>query len=312
MPGRRGRVHREDDGRHVHRPVQVGDLLKRRRAVVVGPEVLGGRLEQLVVQGEVAMAVDLDVHVDIDGGQRFSPHSQSYPSNTASNMSRATASAGGAREFPRSKNIRKPDCRIPGSRPPRRGVRDCRAHRGVLVPVRKAGPPLVAAAMRDSGAGGHMSVAEEFTERPARRRSRRRSRSRITSMHPAAARSRRSPTTGSSPTARCPRWSRRAANVEWMCLPRMDGPSVFAAILDRDAGSFRLGPADVMVPAGRRYLPGTMILETTWGTPTGWAVVRDVLLDRAVAAPADPVRHASAGAGRSRCRTACCCAPSAA
>jgi alpha,alpha-trehalase len=69
-----------------------------------------------------------------------------------------------------------------------------------------------------------------------------------------------------------------SGTVEWMCLPRMDGPSIFGAILDRGAGSFRLGPADVMVPAGRRYLPGTMILETTWGTPTGWAVVRDVLL----------------------------------
>ncbi len=33
-----------------------------------------------------------------------------------------------------------------------------------------------------------------------------------------------------------------------------------------------------MVPSGRRYLPGTMVLETTWGTPAGWAVVRDVLL----------------------------------
>ena len=54
--------------------------------------------------------------------------------------------------------------------------------------------------------------------------------------------------------------------------------SVLAAVLDRDAGLFRLGPVDITVPSGRRYLPGTMILETTWGTPTGWAVVRDVLL----------------------------------
>jgi alpha,alpha-trehalase len=67
-------------------------------------------------------------------------------------------------------------------------------------------------------------------------------------------------------------------NVEWMCLPRMDGPSVFAAMLDRNAGSFRLGPADVTVPSGRRYLPGTMVLETSWGLPTGWAVVREALL----------------------------------
>ena len=66
--------------------------------------------------------------------------------------------------------------------------------------------------------------------------------------------------------------------IEWMCLPRYDGPSVFGALLDRDAGTFRLGPADTMVPAARRYLPGTMILETSWGTSRGWLIVRDVLL----------------------------------
>jgi len=69
-----------------------------------------------------------------------------------------------------------------------------------------------------------------------------------------------------------------SGNVEWMCLPRMDGPSVFGAILDRDAGFFRVGPADTQVPAGRRYIPGTNVLETTWGTKTGWVIVRDVLL----------------------------------
>jgi GH15 family glucan-1,4-alpha-glucosidase len=68
-----------------------------------------------------------------------------------------------------------------------------------------------------------------------------------------------------------------SGNIEWMCLPRMDGPSVFGAVLDRDAGGFRLGPADVMVPAGRRYLPGTNVLETTWMTRMGWLVVRDAL-----------------------------------
>jgi GH15 family glucan-1,4-alpha-glucosidase len=67
-------------------------------------------------------------------------------------------------------------------------------------------------------------------------------------------------------------------NVEWLCLPRFDSPSVFGAILDRDAGGFRLGPADVEVPAARRYLPGTNVLETSWGTTGGWIIVRDVLL----------------------------------
>ena len=69
-----------------------------------------------------------------------------------------------------------------------------------------------------------------------------------------------------------------SGNVEWMCVPRMDAPSIFAGMFDRDAGTFRLGPADQTVPAGRRYLPGTMVLETTWGTRTGWVIVRDVLL----------------------------------
>lgn len=34
-----------------------------------------------------------------------------------------------------------------------------------------------------------------------------------------------------------------SGRVEWMCLPRMDGPSVFGAMLDRDAGGFRISPA---------------------------------------------------------------------
>src|SRR3954452_1469437 len=65
-----------------------------------------------------------------------------------------------------------------------------------------------------------------------------------------------------------------SGNVEWLCLPRIDSPSVFGALLDRDAGSFRVGPDDVMVPTARRYLPGTMVLETSWGTKTGWVIVR--------------------------------------
>jgi alpha,alpha-trehalase len=69
-----------------------------------------------------------------------------------------------------------------------------------------------------------------------------------------------------------------SGQVEWMCVPRMDSPSVFGAMLDRDAGMFALAPADARVPAGQRYIPGTNMLETTWGTKTGWLIVRDVLL----------------------------------
>ncbi len=69
-----------------------------------------------------------------------------------------------------------------------------------------------------------------------------------------------------------------SGSVEWLCVPRPDSPSVFGAILDRGAGAFRLGPAELLVPAGRRYLPGTNVLETTWQTRTGWLIVRDALL----------------------------------
>ncbi len=66
-------------------------------------------------------------------------------------------------------------------------------------------------------------------------------------------------------------------SVEWLCLPRPDSPSVFAALLDRSAGLFRFGPSNAQVPQQRRYLPGTMVLETTWQTPTGWMTVHDFL-----------------------------------
>ncbi len=71
-------------------------------------------------------------------------------------------------------------------------------------------------------------------------------------------------------------------SVEWLCLPRPDSPSVFGAILDRTAGSFRFGPSGTTVPHDRRYLPGTMVLETTWHTPNGWLVVQDLLLIRPI------------------------------
>lgn len=69
-----------------------------------------------------------------------------------------------------------------------------------------------------------------------------------------------------------------SGSVEWLCVPRPDSPSIFGAILDRSAGAFRLGPAELLVPAGRRYMPGTNVLETTWQTRTGWLIVRDALV----------------------------------
>ena len=66
-------------------------------------------------------------------------------------------------------------------------------------------------------------------------------------------------------------------SIDWLCVPSFDSPSVFGTLLDRQAGTFRLGPFGVNVPNGRTYEPGTNTLVTTWNTPGGWAVVRDAL-----------------------------------
>ena len=65
--------------------------------------------------------------------------------------------------------------------------------------------------------------------------------------------------------------------IDWLCVPRFDAPSVFGTLLDREAGTFRLGPFGVNVPTARIYEPGTNVVATTWATSTGWAVVFDAL-----------------------------------
>jgi GH15 family glucan-1,4-alpha-glucosidase len=66
-------------------------------------------------------------------------------------------------------------------------------------------------------------------------------------------------------------------SVDWLCVPAFDSPSVFGNLLDRGAGSFRVGPTLFNVPAHREYVPGTNVLLTTWHTPFGWLEVRDAL-----------------------------------
>ncbi len=64
--------------------------------------------------------------------------------------------------------------------------------------------------------------------------------------------------------------------VDWLCFPRFDSPSVFAGLLDDDAGHWSLRPVGD-ASAQRRYLNQTMVLETTYQTPTGAAVVVEAL-----------------------------------
>jgi GH15 family glucan-1,4-alpha-glucosidase len=68
----------------------------------------------------------------------------------------------------------------------------------------------------------------------------------------------------------------RDGSVDWLCLPRYDSDAVFSRILDPRAGHWALRPAGAFT-AERRYLPGTLVIETTFTTDTGSVRVRDAM-----------------------------------
>jgi GH15 family glucan-1,4-alpha-glucosidase len=69
----------------------------------------------------------------------------------------------------------------------------------------------------------------------------------------------------------------RDGAVDWLALPNLDSPTVFAAVLDADQGGrFALQP-EVPFRVSRRYLPGTNVLETTFITDAGTVRVTDAL-----------------------------------
>jgi GH15 family glucan-1,4-alpha-glucosidase len=68
----------------------------------------------------------------------------------------------------------------------------------------------------------------------------------------------------------------RAGSIDWLCLPRYDSDAIFARLLDPDAGNWSIRPAGAFTTE-RRYLPGTLVIETTFTTDTGTVRLRDAM-----------------------------------
>src|SRR6266851_72383 len=69
----------------------------------------------------------------------------------------------------------------------------------------------------------------------------------------------------------------RDGSIDWLTLPRYDSPAVFARLLDPDAGHWSVSPIAAF-SATRRYLPGTLVLETTFATRAGTVRLCDALV----------------------------------
>ena len=68
----------------------------------------------------------------------------------------------------------------------------------------------------------------------------------------------------------------RGGSLDWLCWPRPDSPSIFGALVDPEAGFWRIAPiADARVT--RRYVPRTNVLETIFETATGRVVITDLM-----------------------------------
>ena len=68
----------------------------------------------------------------------------------------------------------------------------------------------------------------------------------------------------------------RAGSIDWLCLPRYDSDAIFARLLDAGAGHWSIRPAGSFTVA-RRYLPGTLAIETTFTTESGTVRLLDAM-----------------------------------
>jgi GH15 family glucan-1,4-alpha-glucosidase len=68
----------------------------------------------------------------------------------------------------------------------------------------------------------------------------------------------------------------RSGSVDWLCWPRFDSPAVVVRRLGSGGGHFAIQPTGEF-NASRAYVDQTMVLETTFVTGSGTAVLTDAM-----------------------------------
>ena len=68
----------------------------------------------------------------------------------------------------------------------------------------------------------------------------------------------------------------RTGSIDWLCMPRYDSPAIFARLLDPDAGHWSIRPTAAF-EVERRYLDGTLVIETTFTTAEGTVRLTDAM-----------------------------------
>jgi len=67
-------------------------------------------------------------------------------------------------------------------------------------------------------------------------------------------------------------------SLDWLCFPRFDSPACFAALLgNQDNGRWLMTPREAVRQRSRGYRAGTLILETTFETANGRAMLIDFM-----------------------------------
>ena len=73
----------------------------------------------------------------------------------------------------------------------------------------------------------------------------------------------------------------RDGSIDWLCWPRFDSDSCFAAMLGTpEHGRWQIAPKDGAARVRRRYRPNTLILETRFETADGAVTLIDFMPPR--------------------------------